>query len=62
MKNIYDTIVVGNQKAIVAFVLPLVGTYIALVGLSLDMTIGQAVQVLVTAVVASGGVWFKKNK
>ena len=63
-RNLYDFVVVGNQKAIVAFVLTLVGG----LGLSvggvniLDVTVGELVGSTITAAVATAGVWLKANK
>lgn len=60
--QLYNTIVKGNQKAIVGFLVAAAGTYLALVGVSLDMTVGEALTVLTNGVVTAVGVWFKANK
>lgn len=59
---IYKTLVSGKQKAIVAFVVATVGTYVARHGWTLNMTLGQAVQALCVGVIAHVGVYFKANK
>mgnify|MGYP000917475002 CR=1 FL=1 len=61
MKELYGLIVVGNQKAIVGFVLAFATVWLSKVGLSLDMTVGQVLEAGVSAVVVAGGVWFKRN-
>lgn len=62
INKLYQLVVVGNQKAIVAFVLSGAAVYLAVVGVSLDMTVGEALTVLVTGAVNAGGVWLKANR
>lgn len=62
MKNLYQVLVVGNQKAIAGFVLAGLAVVVSKVGFSLDMTLEQVVEAVVSAVVVAGGVWFKANK
>lgn len=62
MKNLYNLIVVGNQKAITGFVLSAAAVWLAVVGISLDMTVGEALTILVAGVINAAGVWFKSNK
>lgn len=64
LSNIYNVVVKGNQKAIVAFVFALIGTLGLQVGgvNVLDVTVRE----LVNGVIASGltavGVWLQANK
>ena len=62
IKQLYSIIVVGNQKAIVGFVVAFLGTYLAVVGVSLDMTVGEALTSLCNGTITAIGVWFKANK
>lgn len=62
INTIYKTLVVGNQKAIVAFIIPLIGGWLLLAGVSLDMTVEEALSVIVISVINAGGVWLKANK
>lgn len=62
MKNLYNLIVVGNQKAITAFVLSAAAVWLAVVGISLEMTVGEALTVLVAGAINAAGVWLKANK
>lgn len=63
ISNIYSTIVKGNQKAIVGFVI----TFITGLGLQvggvniLDVTVGEIISAGVTGAIASAGVWLKAN-
>lgn len=63
LNNIYTTIVKGNQKAVIGFVL----TFVAGLGLQiggvniLDVTIGDAISAGIAAGITSAGVWFKGN-
>lgn len=59
---LYDKFVVGNQKAIVGFVLAAVATFVASQGWTLDTTIGEVVESVVSGVIVGGSVWFKSNK
>lgn len=63
-RNMYNFIVVGNQKAIAAFVVTLIGGLGLSVGGTnlIDVTIGELISSVVTAVVATGAVWLKANK
>lgn len=62
MKNIYNLIVVGNQKAITGFVLAGAAVWLTAVGISLEMTVGEALTILVAGVINGVGVWLKANK
>lgn len=62
LSNIYDAVVKGNQKAIVAFVLSAVAVFVAQAGFTVDTTIGEVVEALVAGVISAVGVWFKANK
>ena len=62
MHRLYNFLVVGNQKAIVAFVLAGAAVHFATVGVSLDMTVGEATTVLVTGAINAAGVWLKANR
>lgn len=62
MQNLYGLIVVGKQKALIAFALGLVGTQLVNHGLSLDMTLGDALQALLAGLIAHGSVYFTPNK
>ena len=61
-KQLYTYFVKNNQKAIIAFVLGFVGTYLAKVGVTVDMTLADIVTSTVTGVITSGGVYFQPNK
>jgi len=58
-KDLLSRVVKGNEKAIVGFLTPLVLG--ALIGIKGDMTVEEAVGVLITSVVTSATVWFKAN-
>lgn len=61
--NLYNLLVVGNQKALVGFAAPVVlGVLASLFGITKDMTVGDAVQLTLAGVVTGVSVWFKKNK
>jgi len=62
MKNLYQLLVVGNQKAIVGFVVSAVLSAFAVVGISGDMTVRDALAVSLTAVLTALSVYFKSNK
>lgn len=64
MEKIYNTIVAGNQKAVIGFVLTLVaGLGLQVGGVNvLDATVGQVIAAVVSGVITSAGVWFKTNK
>lgn len=62
MKNLYNLIVAGNQKAITGFVLSAAAVWLAVAGISLEMTVGEALTVLTAGVINGVGVWFKANK
>lgn len=59
---LYQVVVAGNQKAVVAFVVPLVLGGIAFTGITGDMTVEDALSLLLTSIITAGGVWLKKNK
>lgn len=60
--KLYDKLVSNNQKAIVAFLVPAIVGLGAYVGIDGEMTVNEAVGVVVTAVLTSAGVWFKRNQ
>lgn len=62
VSGIYGTLVSGNQKAIVAFVVVTVGTILVQNGLSLDMTVKEAVEAVANGVISSVAVWLKANR
>lgn len=64
LSNIYTTIVKGNQKAVIGFVLSLIaGLGLQVGGVNLlDVTVGELVTAGITAAITSAGVWFKANK
>lgn len=59
---LYDLLVLGNQKAIVAFIVPLILAPLALVGISGEMTVSEALGLLCTFILSGVSVWFTKNK
>lgn len=63
LNNLYTLLVVGKQKAIVAFVLMLVGGLGFQVGGVdlLDATVGEVISALVAGVIGYASVWFKAN-
>lgn len=63
LKNIFQLIVKGNQKAIVGFVLAAVAGLGLQVGGTnlLDATVGEVVSSVATGAITAAGVWFKAN-
>ena len=59
--KLYTALVVGNQKAIMAFVLTALAVALAKVGLNLDMTLRQAGEAVLSALVVGLGTWLKAN-
>lgn len=64
MKNLYQTFITGNQKAIIGFVLTLIaGLGLQVGGVNiLDVTVRELVSAIGTAVVTGVGVWVTRNK
>lgn len=62
IQTIYRLVVVGNQKAIVGFVVTFILTFLAQFNISAEMTMNQALESLVYAVIGAAGVWLKANK
>ena len=64
MKNLYNVIVAGNQKAIVGLVIALIGGLGLQVGgvNILDVSVRELVNAVVLAVITSAGVWLKANR
>ena len=60
--NLYKTLTIGKQKAITAFVVAAVGTYVSRHGWKLNMTLSQALQALVVGAVAHVSVYTTRNK
>jgi hypothetical protein len=61
IKQLYTLVVVGKQKALVAFVVATVGSYVARHGWTLNMTLGEALQSLFIGLVAHLSVFTKRN-
>lgn len=61
VKNLYDLLISGNQKAVVAFLVP---SIVGLIGYGVtgDMTVNEALTVVITGVLTSVGVWLKANR
>lgn len=59
---LYVTWISGNQKAIVGFVVPMVLGSIAFTGVTGDMTVRDALSLLLTAALTGASVWLKRNK
>lgn len=63
VKTLYNMFVSGNQKTIVAFVLPLLlGFIFAHFGISGDMTVKDALSLVATSLLTALGVHVKANK
>jgi len=63
LKNLYDFIVVGNQKAVIAFALTFIGGLGLQVGgvNILDVTVRELIASGITGAIASAGVYIKGN-
>jgi hypothetical protein len=62
MKNLYQLLVVGNQKAIVGFVVSAILSAVAVFGINGDMTVREALAVSLTGLLTALSVYFKSNK
>ena len=62
IKKIYQIVFAQKQKAVVAFIVAAIGSYIVKHGISLDVTVGDALQSIVAGVVAHISVYFTRNK
>lgn len=62
LSKLYVTVIVGKQKAIAAFLVGAVGTFVARHGLTLDATAASYLQALVVGALAHGSVYFTRNK
>jgi len=62
MKNLYELLVAGKEKAIVGFAVSGLITLLAMLNISGDMTVEQALTVIVTAVLTGASVYVKRNK
>lgn len=59
--KLYTTLVVGNQKAITAFLLSFLVVGLAKLGLTPDMTLNGILETALSAVIVSVGTWLKAN-
>lgn len=62
LDKLWTLVVVGNQKALVALVVAAVGGLLLQVGVTLDMTVEEALQALSVALITAVSVWFKSNE
>jgi len=62
MKNLYALIVAGREKAFIGFAVSGLLTLLAMLNISGDMTVEQALTVIITAVFTGLGVYFQRNK
>jgi len=62
MKKLYELLVVGNEKALVGFVVSGILSAFAVVGINGDMTVRDALAVALTALLTALSVYFKSNK
>lgn len=62
MKYLYELLVVGNQKALVGFAVSAILSAFAVVGVSGDMTVRDALAVVLTGLLTALSVYFKSNK
>lgn len=63
VKNVFQLVVKGNEKAIVGFLLAAVAGLGLQVGGTnlLDATVGEVVSSVATGAITAAGVWFKAN-
>lgn len=59
--NLYDLLIKGKEKAVVGFVVVAVLGALSSIGVNGDMTVKEAVNVIVTAVVTYVTVYLKRN-
>ena len=62
MRNLVAKLVTGKEKAIVAFLVATIGSFVAKHGVTLDMTLGQALQALIVGLVAHVSVFLTANR
>lgn len=64
LSRLYEVVVKGNQKAVVAFALTFVGGLgLTVHGVNiLDATVGDVISTTMNSVIASFGVWLTANK
>ena len=62
MKQIYKLLVLGKEKAVTGFLVSGVLTALALIGISGDMTVKDALAVGFTALLTGLSVFYKANK
>lgn len=63
MDKLYEQFIANKQKAIVAFILGVVGSYIAKYGFDIQtLTVGQLIERLIYGAIAYVGVYLKANK
>lgn len=61
LRDLYVTFVVGNQKAITAFLLSFVAVGLAKLGLTSDASLGGLAETAISAVIVGVGTWLKAN-
>lgn len=62
LSKLYTKVVAKKQKAIAAFLVGAVGSFVAKHGLTLDASLVNYVQAFVVGVLAHAGVFFTSNK
>lgn len=62
IQTVYTLVVVGNQKALVAFAVPSIIGAIAFTGITGDMTVSQAIGLLLTSAITGISVFLKRNQ
>lgn len=63
INTLYDLIVTGKQKAIAAFVVGVVSTYVVKYGFDIEtLTVKEAIEQLVYGVIAYAGTYIPTNK
>ena len=62
MKQLYQLLVLGNQKAVTGFLVSGALSAFALIGISGDMTVRDALAVGFTALLTGLSVFYKANK
>ena len=62
MQTLYQLLIAGKQKAFIAAILTAVTVQLAQHGISIDMTLGDALQLSLSTALAYFGVYSTKNK
>jgi len=64
LASVYETVVLGNQKAIVSWVTSFIGSLsIQVQGINIvDATVEQVIGAVVISALTSAGVWLQANK